>query len=104
MHTNTVPNLSVTPSLPLTAPDDFAEVNKCLNAVEGRVSNESKMEELRLLKDKMYTYREEPFHWNFHDAIEINCDFRPRVPSDEGRGGLDTDMEITVEDMEILVL
>jgi len=66
------PNIAATPPTLTVPPNDFAEVGRQLAVAEGRIANTSKVAELELLKEHVYTARSDPFHWNWDAAPEAN--------------------------------
>lgn len=70
-----VPDLSKTPPTITRVPNNVAEVNKCLEAAESRVKDSEKMEDLRRLRNKVYTQRSDPFHWDLISTMEMNGDY-----------------------------
>lgn len=60
----------------LSPTDDIIASNKCLDAAEERVRDQSKMNELRSLTDKVYTARVDEIQWDFGSTIELHGDNR----------------------------
>ena len=71
----TVPDLSRTPRMATIPPDDVLEVNKHLSSVEERVRDRQKMAQLMELRDRIYTSRYIPFHWNLSQCYEARGDY-----------------------------
>ena len=71
-----LPKLFETPSTDTSPPDNVLEVNKHLESVEERVGCRNKMESLLALKDKVYTRRIVPFHWDLSSCFELNGDHK----------------------------
>lgn len=69
------PNLAETPPILTRVPNNVIQVNKCLDAAESRVKNPEKMEELRGLRDRIYTQRSDAFHWDLATTFEMNGDY-----------------------------
>ena len=67
-----LPDLKNTPETRLagTARGDASEVDKRLDSAEERVRDCAKMNKLRELRDKVFTDRAEPFHWDLLSCIE----------------------------------
>lgn len=72
-----VPNLEDTPPMVTRVPNNVVQVNKCLEAAEGRIKDPVKMEELRKLRNRVYTERTDPFHWELTSTFETNGDYTP---------------------------
>ena len=65
-----LPNLARTPPTTTTVAPNLTEVTKCFEAVEERIRDARKMESLRNLRDRIYTRRVDPFHWDLSDSFE----------------------------------
>jgi len=80
------PDLKKTPPTSSVCPPDRHQVNERLRSEETRVNSAAKMAELRNLRDEVYESREDPFHWNLHEAFELHGKHRTvgnvRSPSD----------------------
>ena len=48
-------------------------MNQTLQSVEGRVNSQQKMAELESLRDQVYRNREDNFHWDMSDCVEVSC-------------------------------
>lgn len=67
-----VPDLSLTPPTETSPPDNVTELNKCLNSMEERIRNSEKMNQLKALRDRVYSRRVDCFHWNLQECFEMN--------------------------------
>lgn len=70
------PGIRLTPPTVLEAPDNLAEVNKCLDSNEARIGDTTKLASLMHLRDRVYTSRSENFHWDMEQAVEMNGKYR----------------------------
>ena len=69
-----IPNFNQTPATVTKPLFNEMEATKCLDAAEERVKDESKMNSLRDLKDKVYVVREQSCHWSYSSCFELNGD------------------------------
>ena len=69
------PDLATTPPTVTRVPDNILEINRHLNSVEERIRDPSKMEELRRLRNRVYTARSDSFHWDLDNSYEENGDY-----------------------------
>ncbi len=70
--TKHAPNLRLTPPLQIKCPEGKDKITECITAAEGRIPCVQKVESLFSLRDKVFTDRVEPFHWDVDSCIELN--------------------------------
>ena len=69
------PDLRRTPATDTTPPDNVLEVNKHFRSCEHRMQSTEKLRLLEELRDRVYTRRQQPFHWNIESCLEENGDY-----------------------------
>lgn len=70
-----VPSFAETPPTVTKELFNETEVTKCLSAAEERVRDDSKMLQLREMKNKVYQVRNEPAHWLVSSIFKLNGDY-----------------------------
>ena len=91
-----VPHLNATPPTTTKKLPNATEVAKCLDAAEERVKDHGKMETLFELMDKVFTVRNEPFHWDLNTAFELRGDHLPDGEGSIMRNGLSEQVETLI--------
>ncbi len=66
------PDLKKTPPLAINCPEGKEKVTECLEAAEGRIGDNRKLNELLEMRDSVFNSRVEQFHWDLSNCIETN--------------------------------
>lgn len=66
------PDMSKTPPTIISSPPGVDEVTKRINSVEGRINSTDKVKALLTLRDDVFRSREELFHWDVFNIVELN--------------------------------
>jgi len=69
------PDLRKTPRLLVIRPDNVRAITKRLESGEDFVRKPSDRQALYTLRDKVYTSRKQPFHWDLRDIPETNPEY-----------------------------
>lgn len=67
-----VPDFTDTPPTVTRVPPNVSEVNKGLEAAESRIKDVDRIEDLRILRNRVYTEISDPFHWDLNPTFEMN--------------------------------
>ena len=91
-----IPNLLETPPTETIPPDNVVEINKCLESVHShsRKLAARVLPELEALREVVYTKREDPFHWDLRNCVELNGNFA----TDGDQIDSESDEEETIDD------